>query len=183
MPPPAPRGLLRLRVCRLRQHASQPAPPEPVCRQVSPGCVLSRRGGPAASATEDEEISVTGPGGNTLLMGGTSPWKHAIDVCRHAFSSAADSPRMFLSFRQHGPRSHSRPSVPQTPSLPLRVSFAVIWRLFCSYFHPTRCSIALLSHTRKRSRQPRRGPIRREVNTHASSAGFPSAGLRTSQVL
>lgn len=97
----ASRRLLRLGVRRLRRHASQPAPPVQMCHQVSPGCVLSRRCGPAASATIDEEISATGPGGNTLLMGGTSPWKRMTDVC-----CGVDSLRRFLSSRQRGPTSH-----------------------------------------------------------------------------
>lgn len=77
----ASQRLLRVGVCRLRQRASQPAPPDQVRPQVSPGRVLSQRCGPAASATVNEEISVAGAGGNALLMGGASPWKQMIDAC------------------------------------------------------------------------------------------------------
>lgn len=98
----ASRRLLRVHVCRVRQHAPQAAPPDQMCHPVSPGRLLSQRCVPAASATFNEEISITGPRGDAVLTGGME--------ARHRGNQ----------------ETWTNVSSPQTLFLPLRVTLAVI---------------------------------------------------------
>lgn len=115
--------------------------------QVSPGCVLSQRCGPAASATINEEICVIGPRGNTVLMGG-------MEECHHG--NRIDK----LQFRVEDlfclPASMDQQLIApllQTPVLPLQVSFAVIWLLLELLSPHLLLNCAAVSHL-KVSKQP-----------------------------
>lgn len=67
--PPATQRLLRLFVCCLRQHTSEPASSDQMCHSVQPGRVLSQRCSTAGSPSSNKKVSITGTWGNTVLTG------------------------------------------------------------------------------------------------------------------